>query len=98
MFDRLTYADSRFTARAALTVALTGVLGFASRCSASDDTPPGATCSADGGGPVAGMGEDLCMGTFQEVGMCTTGPEDGGGMDTDAGAEPLPDPSVGTEN
>jgi len=70
-----------------------------SGCSSSDAAPAaeGGACPA-GGGPVAEMATDRCMGTFQDVGMCMKEPADGGAVDQDGGVDMLPDPSPGTSN
>jgi len=88
---------------AALAFALSGALIAAPGCSSDDSTAaPGTDGGAGGsgncpagGGPLPGTAPDRCMGTFQDVAAeCIMG-EPEGGVDTDAGVEPLPDPAVG---
>jgi hypothetical protein len=79
-------------------LAMTSLITAAPGCSSSDNPqPPPTQCMSDGGA-LPGMATDMCMGMFKTVGMCMPDVADDGGMGTDAGTEPLPDPAVGTSN
>jgi hypothetical protein len=96
MLDRTPHHHPLRRTPVKLSLALAAALAAAPGCSSSDNPPPPAACSSDGGA-APGTAPDMCMGTFQAVGMCMTDMPDAG--EVDAGPpEPLPDPNVGTSN